>query len=139
MNVINPSKKNLFTWLAIVLLVAFGLRVWMFASYPSASYNDTASYRRSAEAVLGGFEVYDGTRTPGYPVWMALLGADRAVYASQLVMGMGITLAWFYIGYHSSGKPVFGGLAALAHTLNPGQLFFEANLITETLSTFWLT
>jgi hypothetical protein len=136
---VNHSKRNLSIWLAIVLVVAIVLRVWLFISYPPVSYSDTASYRRSAEAVLGGFEAYDGTRTPGYPAWMALLGPDRAVYASQLVLGLGITLMWFYIGYRSSGKPFLGGLAALAHTLNPGQLFFEANLLTETLSTFWLT
>jgi len=88
---------------------------------------------------LGGFEIYDGTRTPGYPVFMALLGPDRAVYAAQLVLGLLITLAWFVIGWKASGKPWFGGLAALAHTLNPGQFFFEANLLTETLSIFWLT
>jgi len=133
------SKKNLSIWLAIVLIIAIALRVWLFVSYAPVSYSDTPSYRRSAKAVLGGFKAYDGTRTPGYPVWMALLGPDRAVYASQLIMGLGITLAWFYIGYRSSGQPFFGGLSALAHTLNPGQLFFEANLITETLSTFWLT
>lgn len=136
---VNPSKKNLFIWLAIILLVALVLRIWLFISYPPVSYSDTASYRRSAEAVLGGFETYDGTRTPGYPAWMALLGPDRALYASQLILGLGITLTWFYIGYRSSGKPFFGGVVALSHTLNPGQLFFESNLLTETLSTFWLT
>ncbi len=136
---INPVKKRLLIWLAIVLIVAIVLRVWLFISYPPVSYSDTYSYRRSAEAVLGGFKAYDGTRTPGYPVWIALFGSDRAVYASQLILGLGITLAWFYIGYWASGKPYVGGLAALAHTLNPGQLFFEANLLTETLSTFWLT
>ena len=136
---INPVKKRLLIWLAMVLIVAIVLRAWLFISYPPVSYSDTYSYRRSAEAVLGGFKVYDGTRTPGYPVWIALFGSDRVVYASQLVLGLGITLAWFYIGYRASGKPYVGGLAALAHTLNPGQLFFEANLLTETLSTFWLT
>lgn len=135
---VDQSKRNLNIWLGIVLVVAITMRVLLFATYPQVSYSDTASYRRSAEAVLGGFEEYDGTRTPGYPAWMAMIGPDRAVYASQLMLGLGITLAWFYIGYQSSGKPFFGGLVALAHTLNPGQFFFEANLLTETLSTFWL-
>ena len=136
---VDQSKRNLNIWLGIVLIVAISMRVVLFITYPPVSYSDTASYRRSADAILGGFEAYDGTRTPGYPAWMALIGPDRAVYASQLVLGLGITMAWFYIGYKSSGKPFFGGLAALAHTLNPGQFFFEANLLTETLSTFWLT
>lgn len=131
-------QKRLRIWLGIVLFVAVLLRLILFFTYPAVSYSDTASYRRSAEAVLGGFEAYDGTRTPGYPVFMALIGPDRAVYAAQLFLGLGITLMWFVIGWKISGKPFIGGLTALAHTLNPGQFFFEANLLTETLSTFWL-
>jgi hypothetical protein len=125
-------------WLGLVLAVAILLRVVLFAAYPAVPYSDTASYRRSAEAVLGGFKVYDGTRTPGYPAFMALVGPDRAVYAVQLVLGLIITLIWFYIGWKISRKPFFGALMALGHTLNPGQIFFEANLLTETLATFWL-
>jgi 4-amino-4-deoxy-L-arabinose transferase-like glycosyltransferase len=87
---------------------------------------------------LEGFKTYDGTRTPGYPAFMALVGPDRAVYALQLFLGLGITLAWFWIGWKVSGQPFLGGLAGLAHTMNPQQFYFEANLLTETLATFWL-
>lgn len=132
------QQKNFKLWLTVVLLVAVLMRVGLFLTYPAVSYSDSASYRRSADAVLDGFTQYDATRTPGYPVFMALVGPDRAVYAAQLVLGLGITLAWFYLGWKASGRPFFGALAALAHTLNPGQFFFEANLLTETLATFWL-
>jgi 4-amino-4-deoxy-L-arabinose transferase-like glycosyltransferase len=134
----QETRKKLFIWLGIVLIVAVPLRVVLFFTYPPVSYSDTASYRRSADAILDGFESYDGTRTPGYPAWMALIGPDRMVYASQLLLGLAISLGWFWIGWKASGKVFLGGLAALAHTLNPGQLFFEANLLTETLATFWL-
>jgi 4-amino-4-deoxy-L-arabinose transferase-like glycosyltransferase len=132
------NKKNFKIWLVIVLLLAILLRVGLFLTYPAVSYSDTFSYRRSADAILGGFQHYDGTRTPGYPAFMALLGPDRAVYAVQLILGLGITLFWFVIGWKASGRPFIGALAALAHTLNPGQFFFEATLLSETLSTFWL-
>ncbi|HCU57710.1 MAG TPA: hypothetical protein DF984_05730 [Anaerolineaceae bacterium] len=132
------SKKNLTAWLTVVVVVALLLRVVLFLTYPEVSYSDTASYRRSANAVLNGMVNYDGTRTPGYPAFMALLGPDRAVYVAQLVLGFCITLAWFYLGWKLSGRPFFGALAALAHTLNPGQILFEANLLTETLATFLL-
>jgi len=134
----DKDKKNLRIWLGIVLAVAILLRVVLFIGYPAVSYSDTASYRRSANAILGGFTAYDGTRTPGYPAFMALIGSDRMVYAAQLLLGLLITLAWFLLGYKASGRAVFGGVVALAHTLNPGQFFFEANLLTETLSTFWM-
>ena len=135
----DPKKKTkLIIWLVIVLAVAVTLRVILFINYPAVSFSDTDSYRRSANAILEGFKAYDGTRTPGYPAFMALVGPDRAVYAVQLILGLGITLAWFWIGWKASGQPFFAGLAGLAHTLNPGQLFFETNLLTETLATFWL-
>lgn len=134
----RKKSKQLHTWLLIVMVVAVILRVLLFAVYPPVSYSDTDSYRRSANAVLGGFEKYDGTRTPGYPIFMALVGSDRTVYAVQLVLGLGITLAWFLIAWQATRSPGFAGIAALAHTLNPGQLFFEADLLTETLATFWL-
>ncbi len=133
------KNNNLIIWFVAVMVLAVTLRVVLFVNYPADSFSDTNSYRRSANAILGGMEAYDGTRTPGYPAFMALLGPDRAVYATQLFLGLGITAAWFWIGWQASGQPFIGGLAALAHTLNPGQFFFEANLLTETLATFWLT
>ena len=137
-DMVGYKKRNLRVWVGIVLAVAVLLRVVLFAFYPVVSYSDSASYRRSADAILGGFKVYDGTRTPGYPGFMAILGQDRAVYAAQLILGLCITMIWFLIGWKASGHAFVGGVAALVHTLNPGQIFFEANLLTETLSTFWL-
>jgi 4-amino-4-deoxy-L-arabinose transferase-like glycosyltransferase len=132
------SDKKLKLWLGITIAMSLVLRVLLFATYPPVAYDDTPSYRRSAEAILDGFNDYDGTRTPGYPAFLAVLGSDKAVYAAQLCLGLLITMAWFYIGLKVTGNPKFGLIAAMAHTLNPGQLLFEANLLTETLSTFWL-
>ena len=134
----DQKRKSLRLWLVVVLAVSILLRVTLFMNYPPVKYDDSHSYRRSANAILNGFEDYDGTRTPGYPAFLALVGSDRAVYGTQLVLGVMITMGWFLIGWKASRKPWFGALISLAHTLNPGQLFFEANILTETLSTFWL-
>ena len=91
----SGSKKKLKLWLTVVVVVAVLLRVVLFVTYPEVSYSDTASYRRSANAILDEMGNYDGTRTPGYPAFMAVLGPDRAVYAAQLILGFCITLAWF--------------------------------------------
>jgi len=69
---------------------------------------------------------------------MALFGPDQRVYLVQLVMGLVITLLLFYLGWQVSGKVWFGGIIALAHSLNLGQLFFEADLLSETPATFWI-
>jgi len=125
-------------WLLAVAAVAVVERLAMLAFYPAVAYDDTPSYRRLADAILNGWVGYDGTRTPGYPFLLAWVGPDQRVYLLQLLMGLAVTLVFFWVGWQLSGKPGFGAAAALAHTLNLGQLFFEANLLTETLTTFWL-
>ncbi len=136
----NPLQRcpEWLRWLLLVIAVAAIERILLFALYPAVAYNDTSSYRRLAAAVLDHWQGFDGTRTPGYPIFLAYIGPDRWVYLLQLGMGLSITLIFFWIGWQASGKARFGAAAALAHTLNLGQLFFEANLLTETLTTFCL-
>jgi hypothetical protein len=134
----TEAKRKIWIWLAIVATVAIAQRALMWAVYPVITLGDTGSYRRSARAILAGWRRYDGTRTPGYPALMALAGPDRHVYAGQLVLGLLTTLLFFYIGWRITNRPWFGALIALLHTLDAGQFFFEANLMTETLTTFWL-
>jgi hypothetical protein len=134
---VTRASKPIF-WLAITVVVALLERILVVLFYQPVSYGDTPSYRRLAETVLHGFVNYDGTRTPGYPVFLALVGADRQVWLVQLLLGFITTLLLFYIGWKLTDKAWFGGLIALAHTLNLGQLFFESDLLTESLTTFLL-
>lgn len=125
-----------------VLGVALSVRLALLLSYQIAAYSDTNSYRRLSQALLdlmqGGSHGYDGTRVPGYALFLALAGSDRAVWLVQMGLGLLVTLLFFIIGWKISGRTWIGGLAALLHTLNLGQLFFEASLLTETLATFWV-
>ncbi len=137
----NPrlaSRSTLGIWVAVIL-VAFGVRGWLWLTYHPVSFSDTHSYRRLANAIYNpNWRGYDGTRTPGYPLIMALFGSDRRIYLAQLAMGLGITLLLFYIGWQVTGKAWCGGVLALAHSLNLGQLLFEADLLTETPTTLWI-
>src|SRR4030066_950509 len=125
-------------WVWVVCIVGVIIRLSMVLLYQAVGFSDTPSYRRLAETVLRGFANYDGTRTPGYPVFLALVGSDQRVWLAQLLLGLITTLLLFYIGWKLTGRPWFGGLIALFHTLNLGQLFFESNLLTESLTTFLL-
>jgi hypothetical protein len=125
-------------WLLIVFAVGLISRLIILFLYQPVAFSDTPSYRRLANTVLHGFANYDGTRTPGYPVFLALVGNDQRVWVVQLLMGITTTFLLFYIGWKLTDKPWFGGLIALSHTLNLGQLFFESNLLTESLTTFLL-
>jgi hypothetical protein len=133
----NPNLLTaLWAWLAMVVAIVVRLLLWLI--YQPVSFSDTPSYRRLAESVSNGFERYDGTRTPGYPAFLALVGSDKNVWLVQMAFGVLIALALFYLGWRMSGKAWIGGLLSIAHSANLGQLFFEANLLTETLTTFCL-
>ncbi len=125
-------------WIGLVSILALAERLWLYLAYRPVTYSDTHSYRRLAEAVARGWHAYDGTRTPGYPVFLATFGAEERVYIAQLILGWLTTLLFFYIGWQVSRKGWFGALVAFAYTINPQQVFFEANLLTETLTTFLL-
>jgi 4-amino-4-deoxy-L-arabinose transferase-like glycosyltransferase len=119
-------------------VVAILERVLLYIFYRPVLYHDTGGYRRLAEAILNGWKYYDGTRTPGYPFFLVIFGSDEHVYAAQLIFGFFTTLLLFYVGWRATGKGWGGALVALVHSLNLQQLFFEANLITESLTTFFI-
>ncbi len=129
--IIKPSA-----WLAIVVAVSMIERVLLYIFYRPVLYNDTTGYRRVADAILGGWVHLDGTRTPGYPIFLALIGPDEHIYVAQLVLGVLITLILFYIGWRLTGLGWFAALAAFAYTLNPQQLLVEGDILTETLTIF---
>jgi hypothetical protein len=131
----NIKARTCFGLVAVVTIL---VRAGLYIFYRPVSYNDTASYRRSADAILNGWNTYDGTRLPGYPLFLAITGTNEHVYLAQLILGIVTTLLIFYIGWRVSGKAWFAALAALAHGLNLQQLFFEADLISESLTTFFV-
>jgi hypothetical protein len=127
-------------WLAglVVLAVGSTARLALFFFYPPAKFSDSSTYRWLADRILDGWKDYNGTRTPGYPLFMALLGSDQNVYLVQLVLGVAVAAILFYIGWRATGSPWFGAMTALGHALNVQQIFFEASLLSESLTAFWI-
>ena len=135
----HTSPRNTLRWATFTLVIAVLLRLVLWGAYSPVRYSDTGSYRRLAVSVENGFQKYDGTRTPGYPAFLALVGeSDEAAWLAQMALGTVTTMLFFALGLLISQRAWFGTLVALAHTLNLGQLFFEANLITEAVATFWV-
>jgi len=98
-------SSSLNRWLIVVTVVAVVERLALLAIYQPVAYSDTASYRRLAASVLRGFTRYDGTRTPGYPAFLALVGADKRVWLVQMLLGLITTLLLFYIGWKLTCLP----------------------------------
>lgn len=126
----------------IAALLLLGLaaleRLLLWVVYQPVVYSDTHSYRRLAEAILNGWSAYDGTRTPGYPAFLAWVGSNQNAWLVQMLMGVAITLCLYFLAWWLSKDVSLAFITAAAHLLNLGQLFFEANLLTETLATFWI-
>ena len=129
------SKPASTSWLGMVLAVGVIERLVLWFFYTPVIFDDSNSYRRLAGQILGSAP-FDGTRSPGYPIFLAWLGPDSTVYAVQLVLGLATTLLFFYLGWLVTGSQKVGAVAALLHTLNLGQLLFDANILAETLTTF---
>jgi 4-amino-4-deoxy-L-arabinose transferase-like glycosyltransferase len=127
-------------WLALVLVLAVLVRLGMWAAYTPYESNDTPTYLHLARSLANhnGFESYNGTRTPGYPIFLMLCGSITCAYAVQLTLGLLTTLLFFYIGWKVSGRAWLAGFAGLAYALNPALLFYEAALLSEALATFLL-
>jgi len=137
---LSAESRSFRTWLLIVIAVAILARAGLWFAYPLAEGNDTPTYQHLANSLRNnqGFERYNGTRTPGYPVFLMLAGVSERAYLLQLGLGLLTTLLVFMIAWQLSRLAWFAGLMALTHTLSLGQLFFEATLLSEAVATFLL-
>ena len=129
-----------FRWGLVVGVVGALLRLGLWLSYAPASFGDTPSYIRLAAALKeAGLSGYDATRVPGYPAFLALLGTDPdVVWIAQMILGWAISMLLFVFAWKTSGSPAFGAIVGLLYNFIPGPVLFEANLLSETLTTFFL-
>lgn len=134
----NAFRSSARAWLLALALLGAVERLLLWRLYAPASFGDTATYFRLAEALAaGGLNAFDGTRVPGYPYLVLWLGLEpKRLWVAQLFMGWLTSLLLFYLGWRTTGSPALGGLLGLLYDLIPGQVLFESNLLTEAPTTF---
>ena len=127
-------------WGFLVGGVGLALRLGIWLSYGPASFGDTPSYLRLANALReSGLSGYDATRVPAYPAFLALLGGDpELVWIVQLMLGWTISILLFVFAWLSTGNAAFGAAVGMLYNFIPGPMLFESNLLSETLTTFFL-
>ena len=132
------SRRSAWLWGAALTAFALLERLWLARAYAPIEYGDTGSYFRSAAVLArGSLDGYDGTRVPGYPLFVAMMGLDpERVWLGQMALGLGITLLLYLWTLRATGKAGLGALVGGLYNLIPGQFLFEANLLTETLTAF---
>jgi hypothetical protein len=136
----NTEKRSLRRWAMVVILFGAVERACMWVFYRPIAYGDTPSYLRLAEEIARlSLRGYDGTRTPAYPALMAILGGDpRRIMLTQLIMGWLISIMFLWIAWKMTGSANVAGSVAVAYDLLLPLVLFEANLIAEASTTFWI-
>jgi hypothetical protein len=127
-------------WIGGASLAVIGIaqRLVLWLAYSPVEYSDTSAYLRLGDVLASGsLRGYDGRRVPGYPAFTALAGGEApSIYALQLGLGVGISLLLFWMTYRATRSAGLGVLVGVLYDLIPGQFLFEANLLSETLTTF---
>jgi hypothetical protein len=132
-----PSRHALL----VLLLAGVVIRAGLWLTYEPISHPDTATYFTVAGQMTSrDFAGFEGRRTPGYPSLIALAGLDPGrVFVLQLVFGLAISALLFHLTLDATDRPAFALAVGMSYNLNLAQLFFEANLLSETLSTLVVT
>jgi hypothetical protein len=129
--------KNWLTGL-ICLGVAVRLLFW-FVAQPTV-LPDTGTYTDLAHQLLSGdFSNYEGRRTLGYPLLLIVAqSSPYTVWLIQTVAGLAISLCLFYIVHELTGSAALACLIGTTYNLNLTQLSYEAILLPETETTFFV-
>ena len=134
----SPSLRVVRYWLAALLVVGALLRIALLAGYDPVAQPDTGTYVSAARDLeTGDWSRSEGRRTPGYPLFIALLGeSPQTIVLAQVLLGLGTSALLFMIGMRMTGRPGLAFAVGLTYDLNLQQLFLEAALLTEPLATF---
>jgi hypothetical protein len=125
-------------WFFAVILLGVAVRMALWLVYEPIEYSDSGAYLRLAEAIQDlSFSSYDGSRVPGYPIFIAVLGINPSmIWITQMVMGVLTAALLFWITLKTTGSAVAGTVVGGVQAVFPGSVLFEANLLTETFTFF---
>ena len=126
--------------LLVLVFVTLLIRVVLFLVYQPATFDDTLGYVDAGRTLQAlNFEGYNASRVPLYPLLMIATGFDpRLMWLVQLLMGLAIAAMLYLLArYHVANSRIAFAIG-LSYSLAINLLFFEAALLTETISTFLL-
>jgi 4-amino-4-deoxy-L-arabinose transferase-like glycosyltransferase len=124
----------------VAILVAIGalLRIALALFYQPVTYPDTGMYldlamRIQKLALLD----YGGERTPGYPLLLLAAGRNlHVVWLAQSFLGLATSVLSYWIVGVTTRDRRAALCAGAINSLCLNQIFFEANILAETLATF---
>ena len=123
--------------LTLLWLITRGI---LFACYEPVTYADSGTYQRLAHQLMTlDFTGYDGQRTPGYPLLLALVAENNfALWLVQSVIALLTALLVYALLRRVGISTAWALTAAAINLLTLNMLFFEPAVMTETLTAFLL-
>ena len=133
----SVRKRPVFNDLMAIALASVALRIIAYLTYATLAGNDTPSYASLARALSGGgIELYNGYRTPGYPLFMAAMGIHMEwIRVAQHALGV-LTAGLVYLTVRLRCRRRWAMAAGLLYGLSLHFVFYEAIIQTEALSNF---
>lgn len=125
-------------WLAALIALGSLMRITLLAGYEPVIPPDTGTYIAAArDLAAGDLSRSQGRRTPGYPLFIALMNeSPLKIVLAQMLLGIGTSIVLFLIAVRMTGRPGPAFAAGLSYDVSLQQLFLEATLLTEPLTTF---
>lgn len=128
-------------WVLFLLLgVCIIIRILIFTNYQPILFNDSSGYKEMAvQLKTMNFSDYIGMRTPAYPLLIIMGGInDYMTWAMQSILGITVSVLLYLLAMRLTGKKALSFFVGLSYSLCMYALFFEAIILTETLTTFLL-
>jgi 4-amino-4-deoxy-L-arabinose transferase-like glycosyltransferase len=128
------------TILSILLILGLLPRLALLLCGAPVVQPDTTSYAELATQIARlDFHAYTAIRTPVYPLFMLLCGMNyRVIMAAQFVIGLGIAAILFTLTLRQTKQTRLAFLAGLLYSMDMRMLYYEANIMPETLTAFWI-
>ena len=127
-------------WLVLALALSAALRLWTVLTTVPHIYNDSHQYLSLAHMIgQRNLSADLGQRTPLYPALLVVLRYNVDVTRIvQMVLGLAITAAIFFILWTLTHRCSVAFLGAILYGLSLAQVLLESAILTETLTTFLL-
>lgn len=138
MSLISRLRSSLPVGLWIVILVGLSVRLVLFLAGEPLLWPDSPAYLDLARMIQqGDLSRHFGARTPGYPLFILLLGQQPGlVIAAQLLLGLLSSVLTYKLCHSLTRSAFLATLAGLLFNLNMVQLVHEMSILSELLATF---
>jgi hypothetical protein len=136
----NSEKIIILKFFLLLATTSALLRVVLWLVYQPIDFPDTGTYVALATQLQElNFSHYSGVRTPIYPLLLQMGQLNyQSVWLIQSILGISISLILFILIMNHSANVVLAFVVGTVHSLSLNQLFWEANIVNETLATFFI-